>query len=407
VPILGLFQDVYSLSGVQHGASHPGKPDVDTQPGTKVEADGPRLYNGMHDMAIYQRDIASPQYHTIQELSTVLYSTTTAAEGCSLQFNKAASLFARQLVANSTFITQAVPILLLPDNDDFQDIPFPSLSLTFENGTATILPLAINLAAVPIRTQKEYVRPAIFWSQSIMRILEQHNWMMVHISDVYQCQSTEPYVFEHLHYLTAFINTSAHISLSHASSTQAAWPAATWQRYSRFDALAHAVYTSSRRAYIKGDDIQPFQMVELSQIVFEQDLCNAAYNTTISLSIPSGDDSTSLGMDSPIDDIESCAAMYRCHLPVSKPSRFYQIHLQLALPLLQIGRPPALLAALVNPIPPLTDVDWRMPINTVQADLLEKLTSDTMRDHCLLIDTEFVTLKGKAPSLFEVCVQAF
>jgi hypothetical protein len=252
VPFLGLFQHDYSLCGVQHGASYPGKPDVDTKPGTEVETEGPRLYDSMHDIASHQRGSASStRYHTIQELAKVLYGTTTAA--------KVASLFARQLVANSTFITQAVPILLLPDNNDFQDIPFPSLSITFENGTATILPLAINLAAVPIRTHKEYVRPAIFWSRSIMRILEHHNWMMVHISDVYQCQSTEPYVFEHLHYLTASINTSAHISLSHASSTQAAWPAATWRRYSRFDALARAIYTSSRRAYIEGNNVQPFR----------------------------------------------------------------------------------------------------------------------------------------------------
>jgi hypothetical protein len=143
-------------------------------------------------------------------------------------------------------------------------------------------------------------------------------------------------------------------------------------------------------------------MVELSQIVFEQDLCNLAYDTTTSLSIPGGDDNTLLGIDSPVNDIESCAALYRCHLPVSKLSRFYEIHLQKALLLLQIGQSPAPLVTFVNPIPPLTDVDWRMPTNTVQADLPEKLTSDTGRDHCLLIDTEFVTLKGKAPSLFEV-----
>jgi hypothetical protein len=145
-------------------------------------------------------------------------------------------------------------------------------------------------------------------------------------------------------------------------------------------------------------------MVELSQIIFEQDLCNLAYDTTTSLSIPSGDDNTSLGMDSPIDDIESCAALYRCHLPVSKPSRFCEIHLRKALPLIQMGQSPASLAAFVNPVPLLTEVDWRMPTNTVQADLPKKLTSDTRRDHYLLIDTEFVTLKGKAPLLFEVCV---
>jgi hypothetical protein len=162
VPFLSLFQEDYSLSGVQHGASHPSKPDINTKPGTEVETDRPRLYNSMHDIANYQREIASPQYHTIQELSTIPYSTTTAAQGCSLQFNKAASLFARQLVANSTFITQAVPILLLLDNDDFQDIPFPSLAITFNNGMSTVLLLVINFAAVPIRIQKGYTKPAIF-----------------------------------------------------------------------------------------------------------------------------------------------------------------------------------------------------------------------------------------------------
>jgi hypothetical protein len=132
------------------------------------------------------------------------------------------------------------------------------LLLHFKMGTATILSLAINLAAVPIRTQKGYKKPAIFSSQLIMRMLEHHDWMMIHISDVYQCHSTVPYVFKHLHYFTASINTSAHISLSHTYSTQTAWPAATWRRYSRIDALACAIYTSSRRAYIKGNNVRPF-----------------------------------------------------------------------------------------------------------------------------------------------------
>jgi hypothetical protein len=33
--------------------------------------------------------------------------------------------------------------------------------------------------------------------------------------------------------------------------------------------------------------------------------------------------------------------------------------------------------------------------------------SVAIRNHCLLIDTEFVTLKDQAPSLFQICVQAY
>jgi hypothetical protein len=34
--------------------------------------------------------------------------------------------------------------------------------------------------------------------------------------------------------------------------------------------------------------------------------------------------------DSLIDNVKSCAATYRCHLPVSAPARFCNIHLQAA-----------------------------------------------------------------------------
>jgi hypothetical protein len=67
--------------------------------------------------------------------------------------------------------------------------------------------------------------------------------------------------------------------------------------------------------------------------------------------------------DSPIDNVKSCAAMYRCYLPHTAPARFCDIHMQTANLLLSTsyGKGTFPLRELLHHPKPLTDNDWKLP----------------------------------------------
>jgi hypothetical protein len=83
------------------------------------------------------------------------------------------------------------------------------LVITFDTRNSTILPLAINLAAVPLSTHtQKSSKTLLFRLQSIIRTLEEHDWMVAQISNVFQHEAyADGYVFEYLYYFATSVNT--------------------------------------------------------------------------------------------------------------------------------------------------------------------------------------------------------
>jgi hypothetical protein len=83
------------------------------------------------------------------------------------------------------------------------------LVITLDTGNSTILPLAINQAAVPLSTHtQKSSKPLLFQLQSTIRTLEEHDWMVARISDVFQHEAhADGYEFKHLYYFATSINT--------------------------------------------------------------------------------------------------------------------------------------------------------------------------------------------------------
>jgi hypothetical protein len=113
----------------------------------------------------------------------------------------------------------------------------------------------------------------------------------------------------------------------------------------------------------------------------------------------------SIHASTPIDGKISCAAYLRCHIPVAKYSNLCQLHLDGALAALKS------MPARRNPFPQVLvpkQLSWHLPSETKHLEMLQllrRLTRPENGSFTLLVDTEFHSLKGRAPSLFEICVK--
>lgn len=95
----------YEAVGVPDDEPHPGKPDEGAKPGGEIRSEGGRRYYvGTNENTTYYQERATMRPLSILELSATLYNTKNASEGCILQYQKAASLFAQQLIVRSNSV---------------------------------------------------------------------------------------------------------------------------------------------------------------------------------------------------------------------------------------------------------------------------------------------------------------
>jgi hypothetical protein len=114
-----------------------------------------------------------------------------------------------------------------------------------------------------------------------------------------------------------------------------------------------------------------------------------------------------------IDGARSCAAVYRCHLPLQAPTHFCAVHLPKMLAKLRLTQ--SLIVKMdiehdIRPTVTLTDANWQLPADPVlmqQLQTLLVLTSTSRQNTCILTDVEFVALEGQSASIFQTCIKTY
>jgi hypothetical protein len=115
-----------------------------------------------------------------------------------------------------------------------------------------------------------------------------------------------------------------------------------------------------------------------------------------------------------VDGKPSCSALFRCRLPPKPNSVLCKDHQEPALACfkenssLHTTIPLKTPAGVHSPFVVKED-DWRLPTkqHLNHLELLQRLTDPTETQPLLLIDSEFCTLPGKSPSIFQVAVTNF
>ncbi|KAF2033428.1 hypothetical protein EK21DRAFT_108896 [Setomelanomma holmii] len=112
--VLRRFEDSYKLIGVPNGEVHHDKPKDGEQPGTLADtAISIAFCHEAASNATYRRTTASQGPMNVQNSSRALYKMTKIENDRTEEYQKAASMLARQLLAWPTNTNQATPVRLV------------------------------------------------------------------------------------------------------------------------------------------------------------------------------------------------------------------------------------------------------------------------------------------------------